>query len=56
MVSPGTEALVDLWLRVPDAATRGEASDVDVLDMVELQRWQRFRHVESARSGIARAE
>jgi 4'-phosphopantetheinyl transferase len=53
MVSPGTEARVDLWLRAPDAATRGEASDVDVLDVVELQRWQRFRHDESARSYAA---
>lgn len=53
MVSPGPEAFVDLWLRAPDATMRGEPSDIDVLDEVELQRWRRFAHEESARSYAA---
>jgi 4'-phosphopantetheinyl transferase len=53
MVRPPSEALVDLWLRVPDTPSGREPSDVDVLDEVELERCRRFAHAESARSYAA---
>ncbi|NUR79487.1 MAG: 4'-phosphopantetheinyl transferase superfamily protein, partial [Dermatophilaceae bacterium] len=51
MTDRRAEALVDLWLRKPTAATADvEASGPELLDDVELARWRRFTHPASARS------